>query len=184
MSVTKTCGSSGIHGAAADTVTSWNWVESCVYVRIVRPTWKTAVKWWISLAHSNTPVGPIKSFGKVGGCSHDKLTANKRTMTWCHQNGSNSAFALNHLYLYTHGWPSKLNLSQHDLRLQWKYGKVIILAVCSSHFSASISVYLLSFYVNLEDSVGRSHQNPSIIRCFAWPSRGITASGCSASSGP
>ena len=142
MSVTKTCGSSGIHGAAAGTVTSWNWVESCVYVR---PTWKTGVKWWISLPHINIPTLLLdlsKVSEKLGGCSHDKLTANKRTMTWCHQNGSNSAFALNHLYLYTHythGWPSKLNLSQHDLRLQWKYGKVIIrkqyVAVTFQHLS-------------------------------------------------
>lgn len=194
MSVTKTCGSSGIHGAAAGTVTSWNWVESCVYVR---PTWKTGVKWWISLPHINIPTLLLdlsKVSEKLGGCSHDKLTANKRTMTWCHQNGSNSAFALNHLYLYTHythGWPSKLNLSQHDLRLQWKYGKVIIrkqyVAVTFQHLSPiflcqsgglsrtqlpkSINYSLLCVTIGCSASPlpdARHHRDPRLLDIY-WP---------------
>lgn len=113
----KMCGSSGIHGAAADTVTSWNWVESCVYVR---PNWKTGVKWSIYSPHSNTPIRPIKSFRGIWRLlawqAHRRSTHHNMMPPKWVQFG----FCLEPLDLYlstryTHGWPSKLNLSHHDI---------------------------------------------------------------------
>ena len=50
------------------------------------------------------------------------------------------------------------------LRLQWKYGKVIILAVCSSHFSASISYLFMSIWRTQSDAATKIHQLFVVLR--------------------